>query len=372
VAGVGSLGSTIVNLWARAGWGIWTLIDPDHIKPHNLARHHAFDGHIGMPKAMIMAELVRCLHPTLAATVHPIVDDAANVSNPEIASALDAADIVVDVTTGLNFPRTIAARNTVKRAASAFITPSGLASVLLIEDANRSIRLDALECQYYRHVVTQPWGAAHLASNYAHLWTGGGCRDQSAVITNDMIALHGANLAGMIRVRAAAILLWHHDPDDGSLTASRFTPYAPRVSQLGKLKILWDDGIRATVRMLRERELPRETGGILLGYFDQVLDSLFIVDALPAPDDSLGERTGFIRGVDGLEAFIGEASRRTGQIVRYVGEWHSHPQGHGSQASGLDIVLLGHLAAALEADGLPAVMLIVAEADESWLTGRVA
>jgi len=41
LVGAGALGSSLLNLWARSGWGSWTVIDKDHITPHNLTRHVA-------------------------------------------------------------------------------------------------------------------------------------------------------------------------------------------------------------------------------------------------------------------------------------------------------------------------------------------
>jgi hypothetical protein len=58
--------------------------------------------------------------------------------------------------------------------------------------------------------------------------------------------------------------------------------------------------------------------------------------------------------------------------VRYVGEWHTHPRHHSARASGDDIHLLAHLAAALENEGLPALMLIVGETEERWFAGKAA
>ena len=55
--GAGSLGSAMLSLWGRAGWGRWTVIDKDHIKPHNLSRHMAYAQHVGELKADVVASL---------------------------------------------------------------------------------------------------------------------------------------------------------------------------------------------------------------------------------------------------------------------------------------------------------------------------
>ena len=53
--GVGALGSQIVMNLARSGFGHWTLVDPDRLMPHNVARH-ALDGHfVGFNKAEAVA-----------------------------------------------------------------------------------------------------------------------------------------------------------------------------------------------------------------------------------------------------------------------------------------------------------------------------
>lgn len=93
------------------------------------------------------------------------------------------------------------------------------------------------------------------------------------------------------------------------------------------------------------------------------------VAAMPLePPDSKEETDGFVRGVCGLEEVVKAAQERTGQIVGYVGEWHSHPPNHSSKPSGDDLLLLGHLAVRLSEDGQPALMLIAGEEGERWLT----
>lgn len=194
------------------------------------------------------------------------------------------------------------------------------------------------------------------------------------MIPGELIALHAANLARMTRTRLArpegGVLIWHHDPENGALISHGYAPAVPEALALGCFRVLWDDALRITVRRERERRLPNETGGVLLGYFDLVAGTVMIVDALSAPSDSREEPTGFVRGVQGLEEAIAEAGRRTANIVRYVGEWHSHPLDHSAQASSDDVILLAHLASALQDEGLPAVMLIIGETEERWFSAR--
>jgi integrative and conjugative element protein (TIGR02256 family) len=371
LAGAGALGTEIFDLWTRAGWGAWTLIDPDQIRPHNLARHHALDCHVGFNKVDGAKSFADALIPGQASRARAIADYATNLTNAEVKSSLDEAELIVDATTTLEFPRDLSANSKVRRAVSVFVTPSGRGAVMLLEDKNRAIRLDCLEAQYYRQVISAPWGADHLAGSAGHFWTGAGCRDVSAVIPNELIGIHGANLAGMIRRRAAreqpSLLVWRYDIDAGSLSLDEHVPATPIVTGLSDFEIVWDHEGREKVRALRAAHLPNETGGVLLGYFDRVLKRVFIVDALEAPPDSKEENDGFIRGTKGLVDAIKEASERTAHIVKYVGEWHSHPPRASATPSVDDLLLLRHLAEALTNDGQPALMMIVGEDDESWL-----
>lgn len=66
-----------------------------------------------------------------------------------------------------------------------------------------------------------------------------------------------------------------------------------------------------------------ETGGILVGTYNEAHDVASISDASGPPRDSKSGSTWFYRGVQGLQAWL----RRlwTGNCY-YLGEWHFHPR----------------------------------------------
>jgi len=243
-----------------------------------------------------------------------------------------------------------------------------------MEDSSRVTRIDCLEAQYYRAVVSENWGKDHLEGNSGHLWVGAGCRDISTVISNELVSLHGATLARQIRLQSeseeASLRIWRCDTASGALTAETVATEQVVVSQLDGLRVVWDEGIRKKVRALRAKSLPDETGGVLLGYFDLSMASVYLVAVLPAPSDSSGDPMGFMRGIDGLESAVKSAEERTAGIVGYIGEWHSHPIGSDARPSVADLYQMAHLATQLHQDGLPALMLIVGEHEEQWLVGE--
>ena len=155
-----------------------------------------------------------------------IPEDACNSQN--VKKILELNELIVDATTTLEFPRDLAINSEVKRAASIFLTPSGNDSVVLMEDSKRSIRLDALEAQYYRAILLNDWGQHHLANNYGHLVVGGGCRDISVILPIELINLHAAIIARQIRLRSeyadAFINVWHSNTETGAVVADSIIP----------------------------------------------------------------------------------------------------------------------------------------------------
>lgn len=374
LVGVGSLGSALFNLWSRMGWGNWTLVDPDHIKPHNLSRHTAVDSFVGIPKVDAAISVEHAVFG-IGAKTSGIFDDAARmVADGNLDPFLDSS-LVVDASTTFEFPHEYASNAKLPRGCSVFLTPSGNGSVLIAEDKSRSFRLDALEAQYYRQILEQDWGGSHLDGNLGEFWSGAGCRDVSTVMPIDTVTVHAGILAKQIRrlaqLESGSIKVWHYNSDAGSIQVYDTVPQNPIIIKSGDLEVIWDEGLQKKIRGIRESRLPNETGGVLLGYHDLPRKKVYIVDVLPQPSDSEADVSGFARGTNGLADDVKRVEERTANMVSYIGEWHSHPKGYPSTASGADIFLLAHLATALSEDGHPALMLIVGEKEESILYAKM-
>lgn len=362
--GAGALGSSMLNLWARSGWGSWTIIDKDHIKPHNLTRHAAFDANVGDTKATIASALA--IAATNDATrFRSIKADATSFDNEAVAAALNEGALVIDASTTLEYPRQASDTPRLPRHISVFLTPSGKSSVLLAENEDRSIHLRTIEAQYYRALIDQSWGAHHLVGHGGTFWSGASCRDISFRLPLAQVQLHAANLSQMVVKTASAadakIAVWHHDFDTGAMEGYAIPVFKETSQKIGDFTVYLDEGLEEEIRALRRANLPNETGGILLGYHDLPLKRIVIVKACPAPRDSVGTPVSFVRGTSGVAKLLSDAAARTAHIVGYVGEWHSHPQGHSANASRDDVIQLVDLAVAMVEDGLPALQLIVGE-----------
>lgn len=371
--GVGALGSALLDLWSRSGWGQWHIVDHDHIKPHNLVRHRAFAQQVGMAKV----DAVKELHEAVTRGAVPLssVHADAALLEPPVLHALQHAQLVVDATSGLDFPRSASRQEGVGRHVSVFLTPDGNGAVLLAEDVAREIPLLALEGQYYRAIINTDWGRDHLTGHLGTYWSGASCRDISFSLPYSRVLVHAACLAEQVQrcwlLSESCMRVWQRDPRTGSVILHEIPSARARGMRYGDMTVLLDEGLEQKLFGMRSLQAPNETGGILLGYYDLIEKILMIVDACPAPPDSVSTPASFQRGTEGVAERVNEVSRLTADIVGYVGEWHSHPPGVPASPSGDDLLQLAQLALGMAEDGLPAISLIVGEKEVAIFQGAI-
>ena len=99
--GTGAIGSVLAEQLARVGVGEITLVDRDVLEPGNLARHACTMRHVGRPKALAVAQLVREAHPYAAVNVMHYALGSAPASaedRAQLAEYIEKADLVIDAT----------------------------------------------------------------------------------------------------------------------------------------------------------------------------------------------------------------------------------------------------------------------------------
>jgi hypothetical protein len=364
LVGAGSLGSQLALALAREGCFAWTVVDNDHLLPHNLARHGLLPECVGMPKAPALADNIGQLlaEPATAIVTDITAPDPAH--KDAIDRALGAADVVIDATASVAAARHLSDIAVDARRVSAFFNPSGTAVVILAEPKDRSITLCDLEAQYHRAIMQETQLAGHLAVDPEALRYSGSCR----ALTNRIPATQAAILSGLAAFGMRDAL----DADAGSIrisvlsmggevTCIKRAASAVTRKQLGAWSLIHDEGLLADLSAMRDRHLPRETGGVLLGIVDMSRRTIHLVAGLPSPADSVGSVQGFERGVVGLAEAVNRAIEASLHQIRYVGEWHSHPPRASCMPSMIDLAQVAWLKSELEQEGLPAVMAIAAD-----------
>lgn len=374
--GLGALGSQLVINLVRMGWGSWVLIDKDYLLPHNLARHAADGTDLGRPKATAMADLANATiaGPPIA---RDIVADILAPEQADVVAALGEADIILDASASVAVARYLAGDvSSPARRVSVFLNPVGTDAVLLAEDRERKIPLDLLEMQYYRALITDPALAQHLRRAEGPIRYGGTCRDVSVPLPQELVGLHAA--LGSQAVRAAAerdeatIAIWQTGGVHQGVHTFTGAP-SPLVETGGNgWTLRADQWLLDKVAGLRRAKLPNETGGVLIGSFDSRRRIVYAVDAVPAPKDSKEWPHLFIRGCSGLHARVEEIRALTDGMIDYVGEWHSHPDGHDCAPSSVDREAFASLAGVMRPDALPALMLIAGQDGQyGWYIGQM-
>lgn len=371
--GLGAIGSQVVNLLARSGFGNWSLVDHDNLAPHNVGRHALFTGSIGQPKARAMATQVGSLVGSSTEAVAIVADVLdPGVSTDRLNEALSTASLILDFSASIPVARSLANNdNSTARRASFFLSPSGRDSILLAEDSQRSVPLDVLEMQYYRALVmdgklndvlgTPGQGVTHSRS----------CRDRTFVIPNDLVALHaaiGANaMHRLIRDDAAQIRIARVDEHSFSTRIVDVTVTSVCREKVNGWDLIIDDHVFDRMGTLRKEKLPNETGGVLIGAFDMQRKVIYVVDVIDSPSDSEEAPNCYIRGTMELQADVQRYASLTDGHLVYIGEWHSHPSDCPAIASKTDETLVHSLHKLRSADGHPALMAIVGERGEtSW------
>jgi hypothetical protein len=361
--GAGALGSQILDTLLRGGVGPWTVIDNDRLLPHNLARHRLTGSFLGWKKATAMSHFANDLAP---GTASALCIDVLRPGDERqgLDSVTEGVPVVCDCTASVPVGRAIAAGEIkTQRCVSLFLNPSGTALVFLAEDRGRRCRVDWLEMQYYREIAGSPQLLDHLRTASTTRYSNT-CRDVTARVPQDAVALFASIGSRAFRQAlssdAPQISVWRLD---GAFEVRRIDVASEPVIELrmADWKICTDSHLLHSVSTFRQFRLPNETGGVLLGSYDMQRRIIYVVAMLPSPPDSEEWPTSYKRGSAGLATAVEDIVDRTLLNLEYVGEWHSHPAGAGTNMSDTDKVAMKEISGEMAKAGLPGLMLIAAD-----------
>ena len=357
--GAGAIGSQFALAAARMGIGIWTIIDPDHLMPHNLARHALTAQATGAAKADAVAvEIQMLLGPEAAASI------VAPVSDPAAQQALRNADLIIDASASVPVARFLADRSLYNnRTASIFLNPSGTDLVILGESEGRDPRIDHVEMAYYWMLANDNSLEGHLSNSGEAMFPSGGCRQPSVKISQAHVGLFASLAVKRVLqdppAPERAVEIWRLT-DDGIGVVRSAAPSYREVTIDGWAISISEDVIR-NITAARAAAGACETGGILVGVWDRVRARAYIVGNYPPPPDSLASAASFVRGEEGVFRTLYAVEAHTAANLTYIGEWHTHPPGHSSKPSADDRVLLRWIGDVLVFLDVPPLMLIAGQ-----------
>lgn len=369
--GAGAIGSNVVVGTTRAGIGTWTIIDNDIVLPHNTVRQFQRNAVVGIPKAMALqadAEGVLAEEGTARFICADILTPRENAE--QIRDSLNGADIVVDFSASPAVLGYVSDQGDLRRAASFFFNPDGSDLVILAEDDARAWRLDEIEAQYFLAAATDCRLARHLSRARLDLLRyANACQDLTRPVppwqVQTLTGLAGGQLLGLVEQSAALAMLWRLDVQSGAIAAVALD--FSRVSRrpAGDWRFTVSHAVLQSMRCLRAEAAPNESGGILIGSFDLCRRVAHVVAALPAPPDSVQTPSYFERGSKYLKPIVDGLTVASAGVLKYLGEWHSHPDHARPRPSSDDETVDAYLSRHLGPTGAPHLIAICGR-EETW------
>ena len=373
--GAGAIGSHVSNSLAREGLFTWTVIDDDHMLPHNPPRHALLSSDVGRAKAPALAmHLDRALaQPGATKSIVANVLDPEDVNAAAVRQSLADAELILDASASVAVSRHLADFPVAARRTSFFFNPDGTDGVLLIEPKDRSITPRDLEAQYYGLLVTDPRLEGHLRTSEERIAYSGACRQATNTMPESWVAALSALIAMELKEAIwdaeGRIVIWRTSGAESRCIRAAADCW--ELTRFGSWRVYLSSILAADLASRRARQLPAETGGVLLGVVDGEAKSIHACVALGAPVDSIGSAAGFERGTSGLREQIATHAAATLGQLSYVGEWHSHPIEYPTSPSVTDLLQLTELARLLDMNAVPAVMAIVGDDGTRIHTGNI-
>ncbi len=338
--GAGSLGSKMIIHDARTGKVNIGVVDHDEFLEHNLSRHALYENRIGLNKAKAIVKEIADLYSNDVVKKFEYFD---NKLHNVFKSAKEKYELLVDTTAGkesLHFLSTADVPVTMM-IAKVEMADDGRLGLLYVEGKDRNPRIDDLVNLSYFEALNNPvletWRRNDAKKKVTNLSVGLGCSSTTVIIPDDVISFH----ASVFSKTLYKVSKREQIGDKGLLYRSIIDNTGLPVLQSESMLIdpfeiypcLQDSGW--TIRMragltkkmldLCNSHSPVETGGVLLGIGNYKTKTIHVFDIIEEPQDSNGTCMGFTRGIKGLPEEIDGIKERTGNVIGYIGEWHTHP-----------------------------------------------
>ena len=350
--GCGAIGSHLAESLARAEVSRLVLRDRSVVTPGVLVRQLFEDSDIGKNKAVATKDRLLRTFPDLR-----IEADLGDVLAIPLDSENwhDEVDIVIDATASWPVALHMEARRNSVPAGNLVIASMGLghhAQRALLHivrqnhpgafaDVARKAKIEAIRGSGLNHFVDDFWSD----SPEAYFQPEPGCSEPTFVGSNAEVEA----LVGMMLTKLSRELT---DGDSSSASSHLFTVpgvevrdgerrerdfyFTPDISfteavEDYRVRIsphAWAD-IQAWIqRSARVNGSDVETGGHLFGDRDDATKVLWVTEVTGPPPDSKASTTKFVCGAEGVDLVAKQKDKCSGGSVRFIGMWHTHPNGN--------------------------------------------
>ena len=352
VLGAGALGAPVAEMCVRGGASHVVVVDRRAVRHGVLVRQPYSDADIGEPKATVLAQRLRHIRPD--AKIEAVVGD---VCSSELPGDGAAFDLIIDATAdrivrthlertrrayrdrwptlatllvGHNATRGIAAiagarasgggADVLRRAGIAARTEAtGELRDFADDFFPTEMRTDLFQPEPGCSDATFVGSAAAVTSLTGQLFTGVLAAVSQPDEQQTMSVLF-VRLPGGPRDPCPRGTRWISWPND--IVFDDLTGFEVRISARAAAELRAE-----ACRGVRIRGPRVETGGTLLGAFDDAAGVVWIDEATGPPPDSLLSEVHFQHGIAGVDQQLSARREATGKATRFVGMWHTHPYG---------------------------------------------
>ena len=341
ILGCGAVGSKLLAHLYRSGICNITICDNDLFEAHNVVRHILFDSSKTLQyKVKLIKEILDTMYvgPT---NIQSINEDAVFfIRNAN----LDKFDLIID-TTASN--RVMYALDEVKtqcpifRFALANRGSIGLQYVKAGEHTSLKDFYATIMQKYIQEEDTESleykslkaWFSPRSENDFDDIRTGESCRSITMKISDELISYH----TSMAAIKVKQILSMHSLKDTISLSfidkktqdISAMTFHVPQweshsVKDGWNVKMTHDLFVQFGKMTAEYKSI--ENGGYLIGYCDEKHKLIYLIGHYE-PSDTVHKPDEVSLGVSGWSEYLTKMQKLTGDKIRYLGDWHSHPRG---------------------------------------------
>lgn len=327
IVGTGTLGSAVIDHFVRQGCSEdINIADYDILLPHNLSRHTLTADKVMTSKVRSIQEAYRGI---LFQKINTIEGNFLTLNRNDRERLFKDTELVMDFSTSIAVERELAKKEGVYRRCTSFLNPKGDEIVLLMEDQDRYYRLDLLEMDYYRNLIVDERFVRHLEQTETVRTNSFSCRSESMILNYENVRVLAAIVSKQIRkyyaLGQACLSIWRFDTENGTVASLPMTITNWHEEDLGRIQVYITDAVKKEIQAMADASPDKETGGCLFGSYDRDHNNIYVYYMVPPSEDSIHTPVSFVRGFKGLTSEYERITKLTYHQVRYLGEWHSHP-----------------------------------------------
>ncbi|MCB2196971.1 MAG: Mov34/MPN/PAD-1 family protein [Bacteroidetes bacterium] len=378
--GCGAVGSKLILHMSKSGLNNYEIIDSDTLSPHNLVRHALFANSSGKNKAESLTKEIQKIFYTDETNLNISYSKSKgeNYLNSLTKTRANKISTIIDTTASNSFQMFLSdynLPNTIKciRCEIAF---NGKLGILKIEGENRTPRLDDLNMYLIDQAIDNEFVSSWLRDfrnkrekggfEFEEINIGVSCNSNTLKLSDDIISLHTSYFSFGIKrssnsKKGEIHLTMLSEKSIEPLTSKRI-----QINEVNDLRFKNDsdwrlrigDEISKSLFKELKNNKPNETGGLLIGKVDVKRKIIYVTRFTKAPSDSIKKPYLFERGKKDVPEIINSYREKTGGLIDYVGEWHTHPTGS-SKPSQTDFTAVKELRSILDKIPYPTFIIIV-------------